>query len=90
MNFLLWTLPFLVLLLSFLSFRVDLLKPLRYKIYILILFIAFVLDLTHMSFTNDVFDTIRFLLVTFILVIFYGMLLEFVNLRSELYSLFLV
>jgi hypothetical protein len=67
MNFLLWTLPFLVLMLSFLSFRVDLLKSLRYKIYILILFIAFILDLTHMSFTNDVFDTIRFLLVTFIL-----------------------
>jgi hypothetical protein len=67
MNFLLWTLPFLVLMLSFLSFRVDLLKSLRYKIYILILFIAFILDLTHMSFINDVFDTIRFLLVTFIL-----------------------
>lgn len=67
MNFLLWTLPFVVLLLSFLSFRADLLKPLRYKIYIFILFIAFVLDLTHMSFSYDLFDTIRFLLVTFIL-----------------------
>jgi hypothetical protein len=67
MNFLLWTLPFLVLLLSFLSFRADILKPLRYKIYVFILFIAFLLDLTHISFVNDVFDTIRFLLVTFIL-----------------------
>ena len=67
MNFLLWTLPFFVLLLSFLSFRVDIIKSLRYKIYILVLFIAFVLDLTHLSFVNDYIDTGRFLLVTFIL-----------------------
>jgi len=67
MNFVLWLLPLLVLILSFVSFRVNAFKASRYKIYVLLLFIAFLFDLMHLSFTNDIIDTVRFFLVTFII-----------------------
>lgn len=66
MNVLIWLLPLVILFLSFLSFRLNAFKSLRYKIYALVLFIAFLLDLTHLSFTNDFIDTVRYLLVTLI------------------------
>lgn len=39
----------------------------RYKIYTLVLFVAFLFDLMHISFSNDIIDTVRFLFVTFII-----------------------
>lgn len=67
MNFLLWILPFFVLILSYFSFRLNPVKSLRYKIYALILLIVFVMDLMKLTFVNDAIDTVRFLLVTFII-----------------------
>jgi hypothetical protein len=67
MNLFLWSLPLLMLLLSFISFKLNILKGVRYKFYTLVLFIAFLFDLMHLSFSNDILDTVRFLLVTFII-----------------------
>lgn len=67
MNVFVWLLPLVILILSFISFRLNAFKSLRYKIYALLLFIAFFFDLTHLSFTNDSTDTIHYLLVTFII-----------------------
>ncbi len=67
MNLFLWFLPLLALLLSFISFKLNILKGVRYKFYTLVLFIVFLFDLMHFSFSNDIIDTVRFLLVTFII-----------------------
>jgi len=67
MNFLLWILPFFVLILSYFSFRINPVKGLRYRLYALVLFIVFVMDLMQLSFIIDTIDTVRFLFVTFII-----------------------
>jgi len=67
MTFVVWLLPFLVLAAGYVSNKVNYLKPVRNKLYIFILFCAFLLDLTSLSFVNGYIDTVRYLIVTFIL-----------------------
>lgn len=67
MNVVVWLLPFIVLALGYISNKVNLFKPVRIKIYIVLLFCAFLCDLMSLSFVNGYADTIRYLVITFIL-----------------------
>jgi hypothetical protein len=67
MNVVVWLLPFLVLVLGYFSNKVNFFKPVRIKLYGVILFCAFLCDLMSLSFVNGYADTIRYFVVTFIL-----------------------
>jgi hypothetical protein len=62
-----WLLPFFVLVSGYISNKTNAFKKVRNKLYILILFCAFLLDLTSLSFVNGYVDTIRYLIVTFVM-----------------------
>jgi hypothetical protein len=67
MNVVVWLLPFIVLVLGYISNKVDFFKPFRIKLYVVLLFCAFLCDLMSLSFVNGYVDAIRYLVVTFIL-----------------------
>ncbi len=66
-NILLWLVPFLLIAAAFFSFRLKTFRGLRYKIYGVILFVAFLSDLTGFSFRADQFDTVIKMLVLFVI-----------------------
>ncbi|MGE5670826.1 MAG: hypothetical protein ACM31E_05230 [Fibrobacterota bacterium] len=67
MNVVVWLLPFIVLALGYISNKVNFFKPVRIKLYALLLFCAFLFDLMSLSFVNGHADIVRYLVVTFIM-----------------------
>jgi hypothetical protein len=67
MNFVIWLLPFIVLALGYVSNKANFLKPIKIKLYIAILFCAFLCDLMSLSFVNGYVDALRYFVIAFIL-----------------------
>ncbi|NLL12666.1 MAG: hypothetical protein GX267_04610 [Fibrobacter sp.] len=66
MNLMLWLAPFFVVSLGFFLSRVKRLRPQRYVFYAVILFIAFLIDLNSLKFSNYRLDIALFLFVTLV------------------------
>ena len=66
LNFFIWVLPFLVLVCAYFGFRSNAHKRIRYLVYAVVLFIAFLFDLMGISFKADQFDSVLKLMVLFI------------------------
>ena len=63
----LWSVPFLLIPLSYVFYRVVPLRKIRYYSYLIILVAAFFLSLFHLTFHNDMVDTGEIFLINFIL-----------------------
>ncbi|HON09591.1 MAG: hypothetical protein GX089_17595 [Fibrobacter sp.] len=66
LNFLIWVLPFLVLVCAYFGFRSKAHRKIRYLVYAIVVFIAFLFDLMGISFKADQFDSVLKLMVLFI------------------------
>ncbi|NLE01200.1 MAG: hypothetical protein GX640_15140 [Fibrobacter sp.] len=62
-----WGLPLLLIPVSFLTYRMKNKKKKRYLVYIFILFVAFIFNLTGISFKVDFLDSTLYLVVSFII-----------------------
>jgi len=75
-NLLLWLVPAFVVPVSYLFYRYLPFRKVRYLIYSLLLIAAFFLNLFQISFWNELFDTVEFILINFIVAEFIWNLLK--------------
>ena len=83
-QFALWSLPLLIIPVSFIVSRYFPFRKLRYGCYAVILAAAFVFNLFHASFWNEIADTGMILLINFIFADFFWNILAIKNRRIML------
>jgi hypothetical protein len=76
MKYLLWVAPLFIVPLSYFFYRYMPLRKFRYYFYLLVLLTAFFLNLFQISFWNELFDTVEFIVVNFIFAEFFWNLLR--------------